>query len=350
MTSSPPVRTKCPSTRPIVIIGAGGIVNDAHLPAYQKASFPVAGIIDIDVTRAEAAAEKFSIPCVYQSLEEAAAQSDVVFDVAVPPEHLSKVLEKLPCGSAVLMQKPMGSDLAEARHIRQICRDREFKAAVNFQLRFSPMMVALSEATVDGRIGEIVDVEVRLNLRTPWESFPFLRKLNRVEIQLHSVHYLDWIRSLLGEPRGVYARTVRSRLLPDLSSTKSSIILDYGDTIRCCLSINHDFEYGPRHEAATIMVQGLQGAAVATLGTLLDYPKGKPEVLEIATKGSQWSHVPLEGRWFPDAFAGTMTNLQRYVAGESSELISNCDDAFRTMALVEACYESNARGATPIPI
>ena len=30
----------------IVIIGAGGIVSDAHLPAYKKAGFKVAGIYD----------------------------------------------------------------------------------------------------------------------------------------------------------------------------------------------------------------------------------------------------------------------------------------------------------------
>ncbi|MCC6777635.1 MAG: gfo/Idh/MocA family oxidoreductase, partial [Hyphomicrobiales bacterium] len=37
-----------PSTpRPIVIIGAGGIVTDAHLPAYRLAGFPVAGVFDL---------------------------------------------------------------------------------------------------------------------------------------------------------------------------------------------------------------------------------------------------------------------------------------------------------------
>ena len=34
--------------RPIVLIGDGGIVNDAHLPAYQIAKFPVLGIHDIN--------------------------------------------------------------------------------------------------------------------------------------------------------------------------------------------------------------------------------------------------------------------------------------------------------------
>jgi len=30
--------------RPIVVIGAGGIVRDAHLPIYRRLNFPVAGI------------------------------------------------------------------------------------------------------------------------------------------------------------------------------------------------------------------------------------------------------------------------------------------------------------------
>ena len=38
--------------RPIGIIGAGGIVRDAHLPAYKLAGFQVFGITDTDVSRA----------------------------------------------------------------------------------------------------------------------------------------------------------------------------------------------------------------------------------------------------------------------------------------------------------
>jgi predicted dehydrogenase len=32
---------------PIAIVGAGGIVNDAHLPAYRKAGFDVVGIYNV---------------------------------------------------------------------------------------------------------------------------------------------------------------------------------------------------------------------------------------------------------------------------------------------------------------
>jgi hypothetical protein len=58
--------------------------------------------------------------------------------------------------------------------------------------------------------------------------------------------------------------------------------------------------------------------------------------------------VPLEGSWFPDAFTGRMTNLQRFAAGEDAELISSVEDAWNTMALVEAAYASSAAPATPL--
>ena len=38
---------------PIVSIGAGGIVRDAHLPAYRKARFQVHGIYDLVRDRAQ---------------------------------------------------------------------------------------------------------------------------------------------------------------------------------------------------------------------------------------------------------------------------------------------------------
>ena len=44
-----------------------------------------------------------------------------------------------------------------------------------------------------------------------------------------------------------------------------------------------------------------------------------------------------------------MSNLQRFIAGEDAALVSGIDDAFKTMAVVEACYASSAAGGTPVP-
>jgi predicted dehydrogenase len=336
--------------RPIVIIGAGGIVNDAHLPAYRKAGFTVAGVFDVDRGRSEETAKRWQIPRVFGSIGEARATPDVVFDVAVPPEHLYEVVKQLPLGAAVLMQKPMGKDLIDARRVRDVCRNHALTAAVNFQLRFSSMMLAIRDAIARGMLGRVLDVEVNLNVDTPWGLFPFLKKLDRVEIQVHSIHYLDLVRSFLGEPRGVYAKTVAHPELPDLKSTRTSAILDYGPDVRCVLSINHHHVFGPARQAATIKLEGNQGAAVAKLGVLMNYPTGEADALSLARRGeNKWHEVPLRGRWFPDAFIGTMANLQRAAAGEDEHPWTGVEDAYRTMALVEACYQSSASGGTPIP-
>jgi predicted dehydrogenase len=169
-----------------------------------------------------------------------------------------------------------------------------------------------------------------------------------VEIQVHSIHYLDWIRAVLGQPRGVHARTMPHPQFPRLTSTRTAAILNYGDRTRCCLSINHNFPFGPRHQAATVRVEGTRGAAVGTLGVMLNYPHGEPDRLEVITEGTDWTEVPLGGDWFPDAFSGTMANLQRFAAGEDRVLLTGIEDAYRTMALVEACYQSDAGGGTPV--
>ncbi|MBX6320421.1 MAG: Gfo/Idh/MocA family oxidoreductase [Rhodospirillaceae bacterium] len=335
--------------RPIVVIGAGGIVRDAHLPAYRKAGFPVAGIFDIDRGRAEAVARDWGLPRAFGSLAEAAAARDAVFDLATPPAAHLGVLEALPNGATVLLQKPMGRDLEEATAILRLCRAKRLRAAVNFQLRFAPMMLALRDAMGRGLLGRPVDVEVHLNLLTPWHMFPFLKGQPRVEIAVHSIHYLDLIRSLLGEPSGVHARTL-GHPNSDMAQTRTSAILDYGPDLRCCLSINHDHGFGGRFQTATFRLEGDRGAAVVVLGLLLDYPKGRPDELWIsAGRDAGWTPVPPAGAWFPDAFIGRMANLQRAASGEDEVLHASVEDAWRTMALVEACYRSSAAPATPVP-
>lgn len=332
--------------RPIVIIGAGGIVNDAHLPAYRLAGLPVAGVHDLDPERARQVAAKWETRA-FATLEEALATPDAVYDLALPPAAHLDVLPRLPDGAPVLLQKPMGRDLAEASAILQLCRRKRLTAAVNFQLRFSPMMLAVADAVERGWLGRLVDVEVHLNLVTPWHLFPFLKGMPRVEIAVHSIHYLDTLRALLGNPTGVHARTL-GHPATDLAQTRTSAIFDYAADQRVTLSINHNHDFGRRFQDASFRIEGTEGAAMIKLGLLLNYPEGEPDELWITRKGSDWTQVPLAGRWFPHAFIGTMSNLQRVASGEDETLVTSVEDAWHTMAMTEAAFLSAARPATPV--
>ena len=334
--------------RPIIIIGAGGIVRAAHLPAYEKGGYPVIGLMDRDVSRAQELATERHIPHTFTTVAEAVrfAPPDVVFDLAVPASQLPHILPELPDGSTVLMQKPMGETLDEARILRDLCRNKGLTAAVNFSLRYSPTNLAVVSLARAGFLGELHDLEVQTRTYTPWHLWTFLATAPRLEILYHSIHYFDLIRSWLGNPRSVYARTVKNPLSGSLAATKTIAILDYGDDKRVFVATNHGHNFGPAHQHSFVQWEGLAGAARISMGINLDYPVGAADTLEFAERGNTaatWRTLPVEGNNIPDAFIGTMGALQAFAEGSAPTLPSNFEDAFETMALVEALYRSSDR-------
>lgn len=340
--------------RPIIIIGAGGIVNDAHLPAYQQAGFEVAGIYDLNTSRAQNLAEKFKIATVFKSLDDLVSYnaSPVLYDLAVPGSAMVNLLEKLPAGASVLLQKPMGDDMEMARNILRITREKKQVAAVNFQLRYAPFILAVKDLLAHGKLGEICDIEVNVNVFTPWHMWKFLYELPRVEILYHSIHYVDLVRSFLGNPAGIYAKTTGHPEMSELASVKTSMILDYGSMMRANILTNHCHKFGLEQQHSYIKIEGTRGAIKIRLGVLMNYPTGVPDLFEyiLLEEGNQdnWKRLPLEGSWFPHAFIGSMSQLMLATEGSIARADNSVEDAIHTMACVEAAYQSSSSGAVPV--
>lgn len=338
---------------PIIIIGAGGIVADAHLPAYKKAGFNVVGITNRTRARAEKLAAQFDIPHVYDTVEQAVANApaNAVYDITIMPDQFVETLNKLPDGAGVLIQKPMGDYFWQSKEILEVCRRKNLAAAINCQLRFAPFVSAARYLVEQGLIGELYDMEVRVTLQTPWELFPHVIIHPRLEIQYHSIHYIDLMRSFLGDPRSVMAKTLKHPA-KTLSSSRSTILFDYGDTMHAVINTNHDHAFGPHNQESFIKWEGTKGAIKARMGLLMDYPHGVPDKFEycIVEDGKQpeWKEVALEGSWFPDAFIGTMSSLMRYKNGEADVLPTHVEDVIKTMAVVESAYLSSDTGGVVV--
>ncbi len=339
--------------RPIVIIGAGSIVNDAHLPAYKLAGFEVAGIFDLDKEKAELTSKKFGIPRVCDSLADLvnlAHSKNCVYDMALPASAIISTLEQLPNDSGVLIQKPMGENLADARQILDICHEKRLTAGINFQLRHAPNIVEARKMIDEGQIGEVHDIEVRVNVFTPWNNWKFLFDIPRVEIVYHSIHYIDLIRSFMGDPESVYAKTIKHPKSAELASTKSSIILDYGDMKRATINTNHGHEFGPEKQESFVKIEGTEGAIKMQLGVNLNYPKGLPDTFEYSkiSEGQSWQTLDVKGNWFIAAFPGPMAGLMKKVKNPGYTYINSVEDAIHTMEVVEACHLASDRGGTKL--
>ncbi len=334
----------------ICMIGAGGIVNDAHLPAYRIAGFNVKAIIDKNNQQARELAGKFAIPEVYNSLEAMVAHQDenVIYDCALPASEIVDVLRQLPPQSAVLIQKPLGETIEEARHILTIAHTRSLLAGVNFQLRFAPFVLEAKKMIREGQVGTLTDIEIYVNVHTPWDRWSFLFDKPRMEINYHSIHYIDLIRSFLGNPSGIYAKTFKHPDSLKLASVKSTIIMDYGDHVRAMIHTNHHHDFGYQHQQSYIKIEGTNGAVRMSLGVLINYPDGIPDTFEYITMAPgvtpEWKSKEIEGSWFPHAFIGTMEQMMLAKKGIIEKPENNIDDAFDTMRCVEAAYLSSGQG------
>ena len=336
---------------PIIIIGAGGIVRDAHLPSYAMAGFFVQGIFDLDLVKAQNLKNNFDIVGeVYETLEKAISSgqnNNAIFDLAVPANKIVGILKRLPNGTAVLIQKPMGENLQQAKEILDICRKKHLVAAVNFQLRYAPYMIAAKDMIDQGLIGEVYDMEVLVNVFTPWHLWDFLYNLPRVEILYHSIHYLDLVRTFLGNPKKVYASTVKHPKMQGLASTRTSMILDYDEYTQARIMTNHGHEFGKDKQQSYVKFEGTKGAIKIKIGVSIDYPKGVPPTFEyfiLDQESTKWKELPLKGGWFPHAFMGTMASLQNHYINQSQPLLNSIEDAFATMQLVELMYTSSNEG------
>jgi predicted dehydrogenase len=340
---------------PIVSIGMGGIVDASHYPAYKLADFQVVGGYDLNGDQARRMAQKFGVPTVYESLQAAIQQSppEAVFDLAVPGKAILDILKQLPDNRAVLIQKPMGETLEEARAILDVCRTKRLIAAVNFQLRFAPFNIAARDMIERGLIGDITDMEVRVQVNTPWHLWTFLKGIPRLEILYHSIHYIDLVRSFFGDPDRVMAKTLTHPTAVGFAGTRSTVIMDYGERVRVNILTNHGHAYGQEKQWSHAKWEGAKGAIQVRMGVNMDYPKGLPDMFEyvLLDEGQppSWRSIEVEGTWFPHAFIGTMASLMRYANGETSTLPTSVEDAIRTMATVEAAYISSERDGTPLP-
>ena len=327
---------------PIAIVGAGGIVDGAHLLAYKKAGLEIVGITDVDQDRAKDVASRHNISTVYPDLASMLRDSKAkVIDIAVPPAVQRDVfIEVAKSGRHILDQKPLATSVADGEMIIKASKDSGIIAGVNQQLRFEEGIAAAYKMVDLGWVGKVTSISITVNLATPWEMFPWAKNMEKLEIMVHSIHYHDVIRWFLGEPISVYSVAGRTKGQFPIGETRTVSTYKYPDEVSAIVHANHVNRGGDNY--AEFRIDGDSGSIRGTLGLLYDYPTGRVDTLEVNSSKlptDGWTPYPVTTRWFPDAFIGTMGSLLGAIAGKNS-LRSSVEENLGTLKLVAALYES----------
>jgi predicted dehydrogenase len=199
------------------LIGCG-YISQQHIPAWQATpDAELVAVCDADRARAEARAEQFGIAKVYEDVETMLAneQLDCV-DIATRPES-HQALARLAAerGVNVLCQKPLAPTMAEAREIAGVCARAGVRFMVLEMWRHLPAIKDIKQHLDGGLIGPVHSLRL-LGHRRPMQrehpvdaNQPYFADMPKLLVYEMMIHYIDGIRSLMGDVGSVYARMAR---------------------------------------------------------------------------------------------------------------------------------------------
>ncbi len=332
-------------------IGAGMIMAECHLAAYREAGFPVASIASRTEARAQGVAERWGIPKVHGTPEALIEDPEVeILDLAYPPDQQPALIRhalKQPHIRGVLAQKPLALTLQDAIALREEAKAAGKVLSVNQNMRYDQSMRVLKQILDRGDLGDVVFAQIDMHAIPHWQGF--LEDYDRLTLANMSVHHLDVLRFLFGDPEEITTVTrkdPRTRFAHTDGITVSTLRFPSGVL---ALSLE-DVWSGPREEGykddqhIAWRVDGTEGVAKGTIG----WPTGAASTLTYASKkatGGEWVTPSWETMWFPHAFVGVMEQLQHAVTTGTPPALS-VEDNVKTVQLIEAGYRSIAERRT----
>ena len=199
----------------IALVGCGR-VSDAHLEAIcrQPGVGSLEAVIDTDLGRAEASANRYGAPRVFKTLEQALAL-DVIeaVDVCLPNHlHADAAVASLAAGRHVLVEKPMADNAAEAERMAAAA-ETNARVMVIGQSRRHTKAVRYVHDNLEN-FGYLRSVHDSYCIRwdgpqTPWWSHRS-REAGLV-LSLIATHSMDFVQLVMGEddPLRVHCEAVR---------------------------------------------------------------------------------------------------------------------------------------------
>lgn len=321
----------------IGLIGCGGIARGAHLPAYQQFGYRVVGCCDIDPEAVRTVQERFGVPFGTTRVEELLQRPEVeIIDLAVHANVRRQVMEEVaPAGKPILSQKPFAMKYEDAMAMVELCDRHRVPLMINQQARWAPAHRAVKALIDRGVLGHVYSV---LHVNRSFQDVPgswyvALKDFNIVD---HGIHYIDLTRFFIGRtPRRVQATTTTVPGQAAVSPMTFTLNCEYEPEAELVTTVhfNNIVQARPLHRYEWF-VDGTEGSLVASHSELTVAFRDDPHRKE---------SFALQGRWFPDAFGGSMGELMSAVA-EGREPQTSGRDNLNSIRIAYAAVESSESG------
>lgn len=311
------------------VLSTAGIGRVSVIPAIQATEATVLAIGSRDHDRAERVATELDIPRAYGSYEALLDEEelDAVYNPLPNALHAEWTKRAVDAGLDVLCEKPLAVDAEEAREVVDYCTEYDRTLMEAFMFRYHPRTERAMEIART-QLGELRRVEAAFHFQLP-EGYdirldPELAGGSLMDVGCYAV---TTARMFLGEPTAAYATTVDRRDCGVDTSITGLLSFDDGRTA----TIGAGFDESAQHYTV-IGTEGrlrVENAFTPDGETHLEYTVGGRHVEETFEPVDQYR---LQVETFLEA-------VQR-----DSGLLTDGEEAVRTLRTIDALYESADRG------
>ena len=215
-------------------------------------------------SKAEARAQEFGIPGVYDDPEELINKEDLDFidiitDVDTHPQFVHLAAER---GIPVICQKPMAPTLGDAESMVQECREADTPLFIHENWRWQTPIRAVKAALDTGAIG--APFRARIDMISGFPVFanqPFLKDLEQFILTDLGSHTLDVARFMFGEASSLYCTT--RRVHPDIQGedVATVVLLTERDvTVVVEMAYAENFLERERFPETFLFIEGSKGS------------------------------------------------------------------------------------------
>lgn len=329
-----------PTSGEIALVGCGGITKH-HLEAYRRGGLNVTAFYDVDRQRAESQRNTyFPEAAVCESLDEVLQRNAIqVVDIAThPPERPALIEAALRAGKHVLSQKPFVTDLLVGSRLCDLADDVDRVLAVNQNARWAPHFAYAIGAIRRGLLGRVMGAHLSVHWDHSWVAGSPFETVPHLLLYDYAIHWFDMLTCLIEEPPlRVYASTATTQSQSIENPLLAQVSVEY-EHAQATLAFDANTPHGAQDRT---FISGEQ-ATIRSTG-----PGNSEQSLVIDRGDSQYA-PQLSGRWFPDAFLGTMSETLTAIESGTSPSINGRDN-LNSLALCFAAVES-AKRRQPIEV
>lgn len=178
-----------------------GMMSFAHMHAFSYAdglkkipNVELMGIFDDDVERGQQAAEMFNTKHYSDQAVFLAQEMDAVIICSENNRHKEMVLNAAKAKKHILCEKPIATNLEDAKEMIQVCQDSHVILQIAYPVRFSSPIQELKAKIDKGELGEIVAFRTTNRGQNPGGWFIDDKQSGGGAVLDHTVHMLDIMR------------------------------------------------------------------------------------------------------------------------------------------------------------